>query len=641
MTTYHQFSRISSVFDTSSDHPSNVLYNNSIQNALRRILPNEFFFDEETPQECFDKFSKSLPIIKWLEWGEPPEKKVSIFLLCRYRPSGSKFFYDLISRWLIPGKRLHVGLFFSTDFKMCDFEEELYTISEIVLCLEGEHELDTVRRNLTILEPEIRLGVASVYHASRILEIKGLSADEKTTLIQEKIASLIQKRPQDFDYDIFSQMQHFLVMCREDFKAVREYRHMSRLISVFYLFRKVLRQQVETFSNKRHLSVKLIKARLHLPFGVKRVLAIFVGLNFLKENEIFEQKHLVKAIQSYIPDAQAIEDSFFIDEDREDKIQTIYLEIEKADHTDFSLQEIRSLRHGLPEDLKSRVEQLMRPIFMPRNEEEVMRNIVTLSHQLKYIRDLPQVVISFDEQTDRELFFTVVLVRVLFSESLSIQELFLSKKSGLQFIPDRVKKVGLLRNKYTKEATVFRVKLPNEAFLREDHSLDLYKARQEVIFRLQQVIGEIRDFNGGMIAKQLEVFLALKEMLGEAGDQYEFLLENFFHSLFPVELRSVLDPEPLKSLFLMLVTLTQEEKTRHAFHFKRERGNLFVMISVQENNAKQKVFEAVELLNILSSQLVCLHLQLFETLYLGYIYFCDEEVSQNLFLKTLQQTLDF
>jgi hypothetical protein len=645
MTTYHQFPRISTVFDASSDHPSNLLYSSSIRNALRRILSHEMLFNDMQEggfdEEYVHRFLRTLPIIKWSEWGASPQTNVSIFLLCRYRPNVSKFFYDIISRWLVPGKRFHIGLFFSTDFKIFDFEESLFTISEIVLCLEGEMELEMVRRNLPMIEPEIRLGVASVYHASRIMEIKGLSADEKTTLIQEKIATLIQRRPQDFDYDIFSQMQHFLVMCREEFKAVREYRHMSRMISVFYLFRKVLRQQVETFSNKRHLSLKLVKARLHLPLGVKQVLAIFVGLNFLKENEVFEERHLFRALQHYVPDAQIIEDSFFIDENREDKIQTIYLEIEKADNAHFSLEEIQRLRKSLPEDLKNRVEQLMRPIFMPRNEEEVMRNIVTLSHQLKYIRDLPQVIISFDEQTDTDLFFTVILVRVLMADTLSIQELFMRGEGTLQFIPDRIKEVGMLRNKYTKEATVFRVQLPNEAFVREDHSVDLYKARQEVIAQLQKTIGEIRDFNGGMLAKQLEVFLSMKDLLGEVGRQHEFLLENFFHSLFPVALRSVLDPDILKKLFIMLLTLIQEERVRHAFHFKKEGERLFVMISVQELSAKQKVYKAIEHLHLLSSQLVWLHLQLFETLYLGYIYFCDEEEKQDLFLKTLQQTLDF
>jgi len=47
---------------------------------------------------------------------------------------------------------------------------------------------------------------------------------------------LFWKGPKDFDHDIFAQMQHFLVMCSEEFKGARDYAHMSRIIYVFYLF---------------------------------------------------------------------------------------------------------------------------------------------------------------------------------------------------------------------------------------------------------------------------------------------------------------------------------------------------------------------------------------------------------------------
>jgi len=640
---YNLFPRISTLFDAASEHPSNFLYSHSISIALRRIFFNEMFFQEDQPLQL-ERFYKSLPIVKSSEWGSAPVKNFSVFLLCRNRPNASKFFYDIISRWLLPSRRLNIGLFFSTDFKIIDIDEQTYTIAEIVLTLEDIQDLEMVRRNLPIIEPEIRLGVTSVYHASRIMEIKGLSADEKTSLIQERIAFLIQRRPKDLDYDIFGQMQHFLVMCREEFKAVREYHHMSRIISVFYLFRKVLRQQVETKPHKRHLSLKLINTRLHLPFGVKRVLALFVGLNFLKENEIFEQRHLIKALQHSIPDLKAVEDSCFTDENREDNIQTIYLEIEKESGLDFSLEEIKKLRKELPEGLKSRVERLMRPIFMPRNEEEVMRHIVTLSQQLRYMRDLPHVVISFDEQTDSDLFFTIVLVRVLSSKSLSIEELFQRTKVRLKFIPDRIKRVGLIRNKYPKEATVFRVRLQNIPFLREDHSLDLFKARQEVILQIQKVIGEVRDFNGGMIAKQLEVLKALRDHLGEVGQHNEFLLENFFHSIFPVELRSVVNPIFLKNLFLLLISSIQEEKFLKKMPYlyrKQEANAVYVIFPIKENATKKKIFESVEELNLLSSQLVCLHLQISEVMYLGYIYFTDLSRDQELFLNALNASFQF
>jgi len=643
-TTSRSFPSIVTVFDGSSNNPSSLLYSGSIRGALQRILPNDFFFSEikgEHEWQLFrQKFEALLPIVTWSEWNSETSN-LSVFLLCRYRQNVGKFFYDMVSRWLLPGKHLNVSLFFTTNFQLPEINEELHTISEIVLCLDQEQDLEMIRHSLPIIEAEIRLGVVSYYHANRILEIKGLSADEKTSIIQERIAALVQRRPQDFDYDIFGQMQHFLVLCRPEFKAMRESQQMSRIIYIFYLFRKALRKKVEFFPHKRHLSLKLTISRVHLPLGQKRVLSIFVGMNFLKENEIFEQRHLIKAIQSFIPNALIIEDSYFVNESLDDKIQTVYIELEKEDGRDFSLEEIKKLREELPEDLKGRVEQLTRPIFMPRNEEEVMRNIVTLSQQLKYIRDIPQVIISFDEHTDTELSFTIILLRVLHPGTLPIKEIFHLCNPSLKFIPDRVKQVGMIRNKYPKEATVFRIRLAASLFLREDHSVDLYKARQGVIDELQLVLGDVRDFNGGMISKQNEVFLKLKQMLGNLGKQQEFILENFFHSIFPIEMRSVLNPHLIKTLFLMFVHLIEKEphEKKRFEYVERKEEVVYLMLAIQEYSVKQKILEMIDHLHLPSNQLVSTHLQIFDTTYLGYISFSDEKNGGS-FLSSIKAQLD-
>ena len=83
---------------------------------------------------------------------------------------------------------------------------------------------------------------------------------------------------------------------------------------------------------------------------------------------------------------------------------------------------------------------------------------------------------------------------------------------------DRVKVVGKLRRKVPKEVAVVRVRLPSEKFLREDYSVDLFKARQHLVKEMEQILGEVRDYNGGMIAKQSENFARLKKLLQEIGE---------------------------------------------------------------------------------------------------------------------------
>jgi hypothetical protein len=133
---------------------------------------------------------------------------------------------------------------------------------------------------------------------------------------------------------------------------------------------------------------------------------------------------------------------------------------------EFSKEEISRLRLSFPEQLKHCIEVALKPLFMPRNEEEVMRHIVTLAGELRFIRDLPQLILSFDEQKEAELCFTVIIVRILFPNTPSIEEKFEEQESILTFTPDRVKRLGMLRKKYPKEATVFRVGISSEGCAR-------------------------------------------------------------------------------------------------------------------------------------------------------------------------------
>ncbi len=638
------FPEVQTIFDDAAELPNAFLYNSAVVSALKRLMPADDLMEDcsfERIKESWAKFQQSFPLVRWVVW-DPVTLNVSVFLLNKFRLNAGKFFYDMIHRWLLPGKRVNVSLFFAIDFRIPAFDDNIYTLAEIVVHLNDLGEFESALRNLPILETEVRLGVCSVYHATKILEIKGLVVDEKTALIQEKIASLLHGRPGDFDSDIFSQMQHFLVSGRPEFKAAREVRQMLRLICFFYLMRREVKQRMEMLPERRHLKFKLGFTRLHLPLGTKRVLSISMAMNFLKENEIFEDRHLIKAFQRFVPTAQLVPDSIFIEHLKEEKILMIYLEVMKNDGSDFAAEEIRLLRRELGEDLKKRVQQLTRPVFMPRNEEEVMRNIVTLSQELRYLRDIPQVIISFDEHTDSDVSFTVIMLRILLPYARPIQELFENSGMEYAFAIDRVKRVGTVWKKYPKEATVFRIRMPAHQFVRSDQSLDLYRARQVVLAELQRVVGEVRDYNGGMISKQLEVFEKLQQVLGSLAQQQELLLENFFHSILPVEQRGLLDPEYIKTLFIMFLELLEKEPTRgdsNALRTQTDSKLLYAMLAISDFSLKSRVLRALEPLEIPPAQLPTVAMQMADTLYLGFTYFSEDEEKREKFVITLQQAI--
>jgi hypothetical protein len=610
-------------------------YRDGAQDLIQRLVPHSML--EATGAHLAAerlKFADALPLICWSDLSKAP-CTLSVLLLCKYRLNACNFFYDMISRWLLPQRRINVEVFFASDVRLPHLSDDLLSVAEIVVYLKSAQDVEEVRRNLHAIETEIRLGVVSNYHARRILEFKGLSNDGKTAMIQEKIGSLIQSHSKDFDRGIFSQMQQFLVTCREEFKKGRDYHHISRMISNLYSLRKVLKQNVESSPNRRHVSVKFLKTRLlplHTADVEKSVLGVLVGLNFLGEHELFEETHLTAAIQKHLPMVRMVPGSFFIERESDASIQTLYLEIEKVKGFDFNLDEVQLLRNSLPDQIKGHIEQLTHPIFMPRNEEEVLRNIMALSRQLRYVNDLPQVIISFDEQKKDHLSFTVILLRILGEDAPTVETLFTKSHTQLKYLPDRVRRVGQLRRKYVKEATVFRTLVPSSTFLRNDRSVDFYKAREHVLHELTRIVGEMRDYNGGMIYKQNEVLCALKASLGRIAVSHNILIEKFFYALMPMEMRTVLDTEPLKQFFLLLL-----QAKKHDLQQKKQDIKKSLVVTPIYNPLKKKQIEnAIANLRLPAHQLVSFSLEIHETQFLGHLLLSEDPLLRSNFLAVFE-----
>jgi hypothetical protein len=640
------FPKIITVFDPSSGEHPHKYYCEAIKDSLNKILPHQFFDvdinDEDTKSDLKENFQNLLPIVKTVPSDERQET-ISFFMVSKSRPNAFKFFYEMFSCWVVPGKRLDVAMLFAADFRFPELGDEIYTVCELMINVDDPADLAEIQCNLPIIEMEVTIGAESAYHARRILEVKGLTADEKTAMIQDYVAYFVRRNPERYDRDLFTEMQHVLVICQDEFKQDRDSRLLSRIIGSHYVFRKELLEMVKGSPHKRHLRLRIFRSKVRKNGQLKSVLSVLVGLNFLKEKEIFEEQHLLTAIQNYLPSVKSVKGSFFANRRGTEHICTVYLEIEKADGEEFSGKDIKLLRQELVVDLKDRIGHLMHPVFMPRNEEEIMRNVLTLSNQIKYLRDLPQVNISFDEQTHNDLYFNIILVRVVKPGSESIEEVFKENKSSIGYIHDRCKMLGMLRKKYTKEATVFRLKLPSQAFLRQDHSIDLYKARQFVVDELTRIVGEFRDFNGGMISKQNELLCTVRDLLEEESVRYnDLLLENFFYSLTPVIMRTVLEAKALETLFKMLLKEVNKGMflgSSYTLEMKQEEKFVYVLVTAVDSDIKDELSKALLKIPRESGSLATSFVRVYDTPCIGYIYRCDDPHSQEQFCRAINLTL--
>lgn len=660
-----------------------------IEQILRHLLPSDLIAalsannDVKTIKEHFSAFFNDLPL---LDWNDPEHAPCTLCatLLCPsdFTHGVGRYICDILTRWLVPGKFINICSVRSLNFRFTAYPMQHLFLHQLLLDIDSEQDLSILKSNRENLTKEVRLTISSVRHARSVVTVKKLSLQQKQALIEENLASVIdrpsknldnnvfdqmhhfflhlsaedkikqiqnqfapylEQKPKVFDRDIFSEIKHAILLFGDRFTGLRTLRHISRLISYQYLFRKTLMRLILASPEERHLSLKLIKAEIpssQTRSESKPVLGLLGAMNVLRENELFEERHVLEAILRCLPTARKIENSFVLDRRSHDPARIFYLEIEKVDDAPFSLQEIRGLKKHLPHELKESVENVLHPVLMPRNEEEIMRNIVLLSQQLKYTNDIPQVIISFDLQTDEFLQFIVILLRILRDEDPPLTTI-LANATDMKIEGIETKKVGLLRKRYPKEASVFKVSLNKTHFFRKDFTIDLFRARQAVSCELDRIFSGIRDFNGGILSKQQEVFTELQTLVQESPSHKDFLLENFFFSITPPLRQTLIRPPTLKTLFSLMQEAFKADYAKEAFFLKAEfeSDQVLVMAASPYASLKEELFALIPKLKIPAAALSYTQVNTYGTYCIGYIYQNHEPELRNLFYATLQSCL--
>jgi hypothetical protein len=683
--------KIEPLFDYPDDvKPSFEIYLNSLQVLISRVLPKEILefgkaipsiYHQKEIDDFYSRIHQAIPTVSWTNGGEEAPHVVSIVTLCQseYTHGVGRFLGDIYSRWLIPGKQLQLVYVHSVAFRFALNPAFGFFIHELFIKIETKKDLVLALDHLPSLVREVALNISAVQHARKVISLKPLtidqkrviiqenissllnrpgkessysifdqmqhflikvSADEKVTQIKEQIAPLLEFRPQIFDRDIFHDLQAFVFLFKDAFVANRHLTHLSRIISYTYLFRKLLIHSALDHPNQRHLHIKLLHTRMEIEGEDKKIVGILLGINILRENELIGEKHLFKAIQSILSGVQKIPESLIADRKPSCNVKTLYLEIYKKEG-DFTLEELKVLKKRLPREIKSRIESVINPIFMPKNEEEVMRNILVLSNQLKSTNDIPHVIISFHKQSEANISFSVVLLRVLKPYDLSLDKIFLKHKSKATFSDHEVKTVGLIRKKYPKEANIFEIHLEKKQFLRKDFSVDLSHARRYVYNTIYDMLGEVRDYNGGMISKQNEVLNELKKLLFQINIRNDFILENFFYSLTPNYMQSIAKPHILKKLFLLILEAIEHDYSNQFYFLKTQivEDHFLLTLGAINPTLKDFVEERLEFLDLESATLTSSFVNIYDISCLSFMLKFTDSDQHQLFLQSVIETI--
>ncbi|MDB6081528.1 MAG: hypothetical protein JWO53_800, partial [Chlamydiia bacterium] len=314
-------------------------------------------------------FEHNLPLVH-TEFPEDTPGEISIYLICRHlkRHNLSQFFSEMIQRWVIPWGQAEIVSAKQVTFHFNDFPKKTFFVSEILCHVEDRAALLSIREKMPSIAQEIALGAISAHHARHILATKGLTLEQKTTQIHKTIIELSNRKLRPISPDVFLEMQYFLLACDDEFKRIREVRHMCRIICYHNWYRRQLRQGMRHGENKeRQMRFKLLKTPLRFAFGEKKVLGIVIAVNFLSEYEQFEAKHILKACQRLLSHIRIVPHSFLCYANPSDTIHSFYIEIERKDGKDFTFDEVQLLKNGLEIELSLSIEQLSHKLFMPHN----------------------------------------------------------------------------------------------------------------------------------------------------------------------------------------------------------------------------------------------------------------------------------
>lgn len=331
------------------------------------------------------------------------------------------------------------------------------------------------------------------------------------------------------------------------FRSNYSYFFLTKLLNTFCTFEQRITHQSQTLPLHRGLFFRLFK--IHQ--SENSALGIAVGIKLNSNAEFLSRERLLQAVLHIIPGVISVATKAYQYRDDETGLLFLYQEIEKKRGRGFSKNDLLQLKNFLYKELEANVQCYSPSLFLIHNEEEVFRNIVQMSREFYQSTDLPQVTISFQEQTVKgNLRFSVVIVRLITSDTPSLKNMSKLLPQTIELIPEMTAEIDSLDKEWMKQANIMTFEVDSGLFARKNSSIDLREVRLYVAKAIELMIGEYRDYNGGLFSKQHKQLRAIQEIVGDAEKSF---LESLFYAFTPSHFQTFILPEAGRkcaSLFL-------------------------------------------------------------------------------------------
>jgi len=473
--------------------------------------------------------------------------------------------------------------------------------TEIRGTVETDEACAVLRRQAQALRQELQLAFTSPNNSYQVLSTR--SPSSSTLELRELcIKQLLRHNRQDSP-ELLEELQRFLLSTDLEFKSLRSSAHLLQIVRAHYWLRH--QYSIHKISNEteKQLYFRVFPAKLQYAFGSKNIISLAVSLRSLSTYEQFDHRHMLLACQRSIPSLEMIPRSFFAYSHPEESTLSLYMEIAKGDGSLPTLSEWLKLKRELSRELVSSIEQVVSRIDIPQNEEDLLRNLLLLSQQIRGTKETPQVIIQFTGQTDDALDFHVTLVRVIKEGDGEIPSPPNDFAEIVRFIPLRISVIDKLRHRYVKQGVHFLVQCAKEPFLRRDRSIDFLKTRESVLRYVESTFGKVRDLNGGLIYQQHQLLEGIRPLLTKEETKEISIIEDLFHSITPSIMKNLLGPEHILTIFRQFLSLRDEGKEKGSFDVQEYAKAVFVSFEYPESFTKEDILQSRSKFQIEENQL--------------------------------------
>jgi hypothetical protein len=487
-----------------------------------------------------DQLLQLIPIFHFFPMNE---KEVRVIFISLNHPTLMKFFLEMVSEGLIEKRYIPLVSLHSVIFELQGLS---FLYLEAKIQLDSPFELSLILENYPEYLKKIKLSQLSSVSGSFTRDFIGFSSEIKTNLIYEKLMRLTYRFTKFLEIDLLEFTKEFLSQldCLLHFRLEAVF----KLIAAACYHLSTLLEIGDQFHLKYKCYLKLVKLESEFQSRFQFKLGAILSVNLSSKYELFDQESFINSVQSrgrgiWVEKIQEI-----IFRDFSDKLFKIfYLELRFSCDHPFQILNMKEIKSLIQECTLQSIKRLTLPLFKPRHEEEIMKDMVMLSKQLSHPNDLPQAILHFDVHDLGSMTFRLILVRVKRKNSEDLESILSQLKQTLNITIERIREIGVIRKRYSKEACTLTITLDPRSFVREDHTIDFQRARLLIMDNLISVFGPFRDFEGGMIAKHREAF---EEFSKELIQNIPLLvLENFFYSIFPAEYRSLVQQTELSYFF--------------------------------------------------------------------------------------------